>query len=122
MDAITKKFILPPMPVAAKKKHIYPWEETELMVLCQRLFLFAAKTGYTGTLEESKFGSFLENNNIIDGDDFEIYYGQYDVIPMPLVEQILQTKGKICTDDISIASIPYATTTNVAGGYTAIIG
>jgi len=77
MEAITKRFITPPTPIAAEKPYIYPWEHTELMVLCKRLYEFAAKTGYNGTLEEFKthFGAYLENNEIISIDDFEVYKG-----------------------------------------------
>jgi len=88
MEAIKERFITPPTPVAAKKKCIYPWENTDLMILCQRLYIFAANTGYTGTLDEFKagFGAYLEANNIITTDDFERYAGQYEVTPLPLVE------------------------------------
>lgn len=124
MEAITNRFITPPTPIAAEQKSVYPWEHTELAVLCQRLYQFAADTGYTGTLEEFKrgFGAYLEANQIITTDDFEKYVGSYEVIPLPVMEQILQTANKVLTDDIVIAPIPYATVSNLAGGYTAIIG
>lgn len=125
MEAITSRFITPPAPVAAQQKYVYPWEYTELTVLCQRLYQFAANTGYTGTLEEFKnnFGTYLANNNIIiTPDNVEAYVGQYEVIPLPLVEQILQTTNKVLIEDVVVAPIPYATVSNLAGGYTAIIG
>lgn len=122
MDVITSKFMLPPSPVPTEKKYVYPWENTELAVLCQRLYILAAKTGYTGTLEEFKscFGAYLETNEITPG-DFP-YEGQYEVTPLPLVEQILQTKNKTLARNIVVEPIPYAETSNLAGGYTAIIG
>ena len=124
MEAITKRFITPPAPVAAEKRYIYPWEHTELMVLCKRLYEFAAKTGYVGTLDEFKvgFGAYLEANQIITTDDFEKYTGSYEVIPLPVMQQILQTANKVLTDNITVAPIPYATTSNTAGGYTVVIG
>lgn len=125
MEAITKRFITPPTPTpVVEKKYVYPWEHTELMILCTRLYDFASKTGYMGTLEDFKkgFGAYLEANQIITKDDFEKYVGSYEVIPLPLMEQILQTADKVLTDDIVVAPIPYATVSNLAGGYTAIIG
>lgn len=125
MEAITNRFITPPTPVAAEQKSVYPWEHTELMILCQRIYNLAAKTGYTGTLEEFKqnFGTYLkENKIIITPDNIEEYVGQYEVIPLPLVEQILQTTNKVLVEDVVVAPIPYATVSNLAGGYTAIIG
>lgn len=118
MEAITNRFIIPPKPMPTEIKTIYPWEETELLVVCQQLYDLAIKSGYEGTFSEFKenFGAFLQINN------YELYYGQYDVTPLSLVDQILKTKNKILTDDIVIASIPYATTTNSAGGYTVTIG
>lgn len=125
MEAITQRFITPPAPVAAEKSYIYPWEHTELMVLCKRIYDLAIKTGYTGTLDEFKenFGTYLKNNKIIiTPEDIDAYVGQYEVIPLPLVEQILQTTNKVLTEDIVVSPIPYATVSNLAGGYTAIIG
>ena len=124
MEAITQRFITPPTPAAAKAKYIYPWEHTELMILCKRLYEFASQTGYVGTLEEFKvgFGAYLEANQIITTEDFEKYTGQYEVIPLPLMQQILQTADKVLTDNITVAPIPYATTSNDAGGYTVVIG
>ena len=34
MEAITRRFVVPPRPVAPKIDSIYPWEQTELMVIC----------------------------------------------------------------------------------------
>lgn len=121
---VTEQFVLPPMPVAAKITQIYPWENTELGVLCQRIFAIAAQSGFTGTFDDFKtsFGAYLEQNKIITIEDFEKYIGQYEVIPLPFVDQILQTGKKLLTDNIVVSAIPYATTTNLAGGYTAIIG
>ena len=122
--AITNCFIVPPTPVAAEKKCVYPWEHTELMVLCSRLYELAVQTGYTGTLSEFKvgFGAYLEANQIITKEDFEKYAGQYDITPLPLVEQILNTKNKILENNIVIQPIPYHQVDNDAGGRTITIG
>ena len=122
--AITNQFVVPPTPMATEVKHVYPWEHTDLMILCSRLYEFAASTGYTGTLSEFKvgFGAYLEANQIITKEDFERYTGQYDVIPLPLVQQILNTKDTVLEDNIIIEPIPFQTVTNLAGGYTVNIG
>lgn len=124
--AITERFIVPPAPTAiAEKPYIYPWEHTELMVLCKRIYELAVKTGYTDTLEEFKksFGKYLQNNNIIiTPDNIETYVGQYEVIPLPLVEQILNTEYKLLEDNIIIQPIPYHQVDNHAGGRTVTIG
>ncbi len=49
------------------------------------------------------------------------YDGEYDVEPRK-VEQTLETANKSMSEDVVINPIYYAETTNVGGGYTAIIG
>ena len=119
MEAITKQFILPVMPQQpAAKPSVYPWERTNLFVLCQQLYQLAAKTGYLGTFED--FGEYLESGDSII--DYDAYTGQYEVTPLPNVEQILRTRHKVLKHDVVIQPIPYYETTNDAGGYTVIIG
>lgn len=59
---------------------------------------------------------------IRDGSSLEPYTGDYTVTPMVEVEQTLETNGLRMTDDITVLKIPYFETTNLSGGYTAIIG
>lgn len=123
MEAITKQFVVPVMPVQpSQNKMIYPWERTNLFTLCQELYALASKTGYLGTFEEFKahFGEYLESDESII--DYDAYTGQYAVTPLPNLEQILRTSNKILKHDIVIQPIPYYETTNNAGGYTVIIG
>lgn len=49
------------------------------------------------------------------------YDGEYGVEPRK-VGQILETANKSMSEDVVINPIYYAETTNVGGGYTAIIG
>lgn len=49
------------------------------------------------------------------------YDGEYDVEPRK-VGQTLETANKSMSEDVVINPIYYAETTNVGGGYTAIIG
>lgn len=123
MEAITKQFVVPVMPVQpSQNKMIYPWERTNLFTLCQELYALASKTGYLGTFEEFKahFGEYLESDESII--DYDAYTGQYEITPLPNLEQILRTHNKILKHDIVIQPIPYYETTNNAGGYTVIIG
>ena len=49
------------------------------------------------------------------------YNGPYEVDPRK-VEQTLETEEKSMREDVVIKAIYYAETTNVGGGYTAVIG
>lgn len=123
MEAITRQFILPAAPqVAAKAPIVYPWETTSLYNLCLQLYDLAVRTGYTKSLEEFKenFGAYLEEHPTLTDETY--YNGQYEVTPLPLMEQILQTRHTIVTENIIINPIPFAETSNAAGGYTVTIG
>ena len=50
------------------------------------------------------------------------YEGTYEVIPKAHVEQILETKNKSMTDNVTVREIPYSEVTNPQGGKTANIG
>ena len=52
----------------------------------------------------------------------EVYTGDYDVVPSAYDQQILYTKDKLLTDNITVRVIPYAEAINLSGGYTATIG
>ena len=123
MKAITGRFVAPPPPpTTTHAKYIYPWENTELYVLCQKLYTVAVKTGYTDTFDEFKahFGAYLERYPLVPED--YLYDGEYRITPLPLVEQILQTSQTLLEQNIVVEPIPYAQTSNSAGGYTVIIG
>ena len=49
------------------------------------------------------------------------YEGPYDVIPR-VYQQILETKDKLMTDDVTVEIIPLAKTLNQSNGYTVTIG
>ena len=59
---------------------------------------------------------------IPQGIDYDIYTGEYHVIPAPYDEQTLLTNQKLMTDDVTVAAIPYYETSNLSGGYTVFIG
>lgn len=119
MQAITGQFILPVYPVNNKVKSIYPWDPDALKILYAQLYQRAVETGYKGTLEKFSegLGEFLSMMF-----DTTLYEGAYQVTPMANVEQILRTAKTILEENIVVEKIPYYETSNLAGGYTVIIG
>ena len=59
---------------------------------------------------------------IPQGVSYDVYTGEYYVIPAPYDEQTLLTNQKLMTDDVTVAAIPYYETSNLSGGYTVFIG
>ena len=51
----------------------------------------------------------------------ETYEGDYNVTPK-VEEQMLPTKDKVLTDDITVRSIPFFNVSNTSGGSTVYIG
>ena len=49
------------------------------------------------------------------------YEGEYEITPA-VYEQSFDTAGKKMGHDLVVLEIPYAETSNLSGGYTAIIG
>jgi len=76
---------------------------------------FRAKFNSSETLT-AKFGDHIE----IPVADY--YDGEYTVVPQPYDAVVLPTIGKAMRDDVIVTEIPFYTTTNEKGGYTAIIG
>lgn len=50
------------------------------------------------------------------------YEGSYDITPIASADIELATRNKSMTDNLVVRKIPYHETTNLSGGYTAIIG
>ena len=51
----------------------------------------------------------------------EVYGGPYEVTPKAWDAQILQTDGKLMTDDVTVFKVPYYETSNVFDGLTVFI-
>ena len=51
----------------------------------------------------------------------EYYDGSYEIKPTTET-QVMQTKEKVMSDDLTITAIPYAEVTNLANGITVTIG
>ena len=51
----------------------------------------------------------------------ETYAGPYEVTPKAWDEQVLQTDGKLMTDDVTVFRVPYYETINLFDGKTAYI-
>jgi hypothetical protein len=56
------------------------------------------------------------------GQDYDIYSGEYEIIPDVEDEQTLETAHKLLTDNIVVAKVPYFETSNDSNGNTAYIG
>lgn len=51
----------------------------------------------------------------------EVYGGPYEVTPKAWDAQILQTDGKLMSDDVTVFKVPYYETSNLFDGKTAYI-
>jgi len=58
---------------------------------------------------------------IVIAGDRECYSGDCHIIPK-VEEQVLETRDKLMTDNITVTSIPYYEVSNPQGGTTVIIG
>lgn len=106
----------PPMPQHVSLPRIYPWENLNFTLILKSLYKHAIETGFKGTFIDFKdnYGRYLDVLNP--------YTGSYQVIPLAKIDQILRTKDTMLSDDIIVEEIPYAQTSNLAGGYTVTIG
>ena len=73
-------------------------------------------------------GSLVGDNHKIQGTltipsvvGAEVYIGPYEVTPKAWDEQVLQTDGKMMTDDVTVFRVPYYETVNLFDGKTAYI-
>ena len=46
---------------------------------------------------------------------FDIYSGEYVITPKPYDDQILETRGKLMINDVTVLQIPYYETSNTSG-------
>lgn len=73
-------------------------------------------------------GSLVGDHHIVHGSltipsavDVQPYTGAYEVTPKAWDEQVLQTEGKLMTDDVTVFRVPYYETINLFDGKTAYI-
>lgn len=73
-------------------------------------------------------GSFVGDHHKIQGTltipsvvGAQAYDGPYEVTPKAWDEQVLQTDGKLMTDDVTVFRVPYYETVNLFDGKTAYI-
>lgn len=62
-----------------------------------------------------------EEVKIVHESPYPVYTDEISVTPS-VGEQVLRTSNHLLKQDITVGAIPYFTTTNPSGGYTAIIG
>lgn len=92
----------------------------ELAASYQITGALSVPTGISGEL--SGAGEVTGAITIAANTAIDIYDGDYEVRPRPFADTVLDTGGKHMREDVTIYEIPYYTTTNPQGGYTAIIG
>lgn len=56
--------------------------------------------------------------SVIEG---ETYDGSYDVTPKAHTEQVLETRNKLMTSDVTVFKVPYYETSNIFDGLTVFI-
>lgn len=73
-------------------------------------------------------GTLVADHHIVQGTltipstpGLELYGGPYEVTPKAWGEQILQTEGKLMSDDVTVFRVPYYETINLFDGKTAYI-
>lgn len=73
-------------------------------------------------------GSLVGEHHIVHGSltipsviDAQPYTGAYEVTPKAWEEQILETEGKLMSDDVTVFRVPYYETINLFDGKTAYI-
>ena len=52
---------------------------------------------------------------------FDTYRGNYTIVPAP-DKQVMETKDKFMSDDVTIKAIPFYNVSNTSGGSTVFIG
>ena len=63
----------------------------------------------------------VEQVRVVHDSEYPEYEGETVVTPQ-VAAQTLETRNTVVTADIEVKGIPYSETTNLSGGYTAIIG
>lgn len=63
----------------------------------------------------------LESQIIVETSGVDKYLGPYQVVPLAFDDQTLETKDKLCTEDIIVEKVPLWETSNLSGGYTVYI-
>lgn len=74
-----------------------------------------------GTTDKITSGELAAQIAQIEGGDHPPYRGDYEITPA-LAEQTVETADKWLSQNIIVKEIPYAETSNLAGGYTITIG
>ena len=105
------QYALPPQPNMqhAVLKRIYPWDQYDITLVMNWLYVQAQRTGFIGTFEDFKlrYGAYIEATDPQDMQHIiENYTGAYHITPLVGIEQILKTANKVLNQDIIIEAIP----------------
>ena len=63
----------------------------------------------------------IDSEIIVKNYDAERYEGSYLIIPAAYDDQVLETKNKLCTENIVVEKVPLWETSNLSGGNTVYI-
>lgn len=69
----------------------------------------------------NEFTLTLDTAVIAEITDVDKYEGDYIITPLAYESQILETKQKLCTENIVVKEVPKWETSNQSGGYTVYI-
>lgn len=103
------KNLIPPDPQHVILKKIYPWDKYNIELIMSWLYDQAKQTGFDGTLNDFKlhYGDYIASLDISQVYELIDHYNEdYHITPLPGVEQILNTKNKLLTEDIIVDPIP----------------
>lgn len=69
----------------------------------------------------NEFELIVDSDIIIKIADADEYEGEYVIIPLAYDQQILDTKDKLCRENIIVKEVPLWETSNLSGGNTVYI-
>lgn len=78
----------------------------------------AAEASLSGTL--SSVGGLAGKVSVTK--EYDIYDGEYKIIPRIFEEQVLPTSNRVLKEDVVVKEVPFYETGNDSGGITAYIG
>ena len=90
--------------------------------LCRIVFEIVDPNGLELVIEEELDVGFEPGNPVIIADIAQPYDGPYEITPKINTEQILETRDKRMTEDLTVHQITIAEVSNPYGGKTVTIG
>lgn len=69
----------------------------------------------------NEFELIVDSDIIVKVADADAYEGEYVIIPLAYDQQVLDTKDKLCRENIIVKEVPLWETSNLSGGNTVYI-